>query len=133
MKTAVDWVASLPQPQPSFHFKAQLYRVLGLTKTPVWIKWAAGLTLGFSGLWIVTAVIVGSTLFPAAQEGISWLPRVIRLTRQVLSLSPDISDFLASAIEGAIVVFGAALVLLVLTIIASRMLKRTRSLATKTG
>lgn len=126
METALVRLQTLKEPGPSMQFKARLMRVLGLSPLPLWLRWAAGVVAGLSAAWLLAISFLGDRFLSSVREGLPLLPRILRLGEHLITAKSGLAPYLSGIIEIVVIIFGAAVVLVALGIVASRMVNRTR-------
>ena len=131
METMIAKLARLREPRPSAQFEARLMRALGLAPLPLWLRWAAGVALGLAGAWSVVLLLVGENAVFHAREGLYLVPRALHFSKLISYLRPNLAEYLPGILSAASILLGALVILLVLGILASRMLSRTRPLAAR--
>ena len=125
MEIAIVKLKMIKEPQPSMKFKVRLMRELGLNPVPIWLRWVGGITTSLTLVWLAVISFFSDALLNSAREGLPMLPRILRMGEPLFFSRPGLTQYLPGALEMVLIVFGAAVVLITLGIMASRRINRT--------
>lgn len=123
LEQSVRLIGMLADPRPSAGFQRRLMRVLGLEPVPVWLRWAAGVALGFSAAWLIGLSLLPQLVTPSLGKGVSTVSRIWGILSRVVVPS---TEMVAGMIEIGIVIFAAAIILVILGVVAGRMMRRRK-------
>lgn len=133
MESALSRLRTLKEPGPGMFFQARLMYTLGLNPFPVWLRWVGGVAAGLSAAWLIIVSLLGERLLSSIREGLPSLPRILRLGEHLVAARSGLTPYLTGMIQVVIVIFAAAVILLVLGIVARRMMNRTSPAAIRSA